>query len=183
MHAGEDDAGVPEGLTDVIERDDGITTRSIMEDMKSKRATVDAERERLRKLIQRHEAKLEKIVNVSYVDTMRALAAEVSRRMPGTVASVSGPFGMDSDLSMSVDMIGEDDGIGAFLQFKGRNGADLLYVDPNEPKLHFLKGSIAERNRMHLPTRQVPEMDELVEIVTDQIAQNRLRRFAGQDKE
>lgn len=183
MHAPEDDWDVMTGIPETVGPTPQPTTRSIMEDMKSKRAKVDAERARLRKLIQRHETKLERIVNVSYVDTMRALAQEVSRRIPGTVASISGPFGMDSDLSMSVDMIGEDDGIGAFLQFKGRNGADLLYVDPEEPKLHFLKGSMAERSRMHLPTRQVPEMDELVEIITDQIAQNRLRRFAGQDRE
>lgn len=141
---------------------------------------VDAERERLRRLIRRHEASLEKLPRYGIGSAVRAIATIITEHT-GLSTEVGGPFGLNREYGLTVNE--RDEVAGAYMMFRPAEGADddIEMIDLESDNGHYPSGSLARLNGMHRKGLPVPTLDELLAMVDRQRSERRLRHAIAKE--
>jgi hypothetical protein len=154
------------------------TIDQIAGDIAARSAAVDAERERLDRLIARHEKRRAGLKYVGSREFLSEVFELVCADLPGGRFEVSGPFGMGPEWGVTID---GDDGH-AFLLFRGSGTAAKL-IDTESDNRTFGEGTLGRMNGLHRTAAALePDPRILVDMIVAQMAENRLRAMADQGR-
>ena len=150
-----------------------ITAKLIEED-----AANEKERERLQKLIKRHERKLEKLRRMNGRDCLTRVFDAVCEAMPGTKYELSGPFGLGNERGVSLSR-GPDER--TYISFRDAEGPLVRMVD-FESDNGLPENSIGRVNGLHRASVPLPEdLSDIIKIIEEDFAESRLRTFCGKN--
>lgn len=140
----------------------------------AERISAREERDRLERLIARHQARIESLPRRN-VGTALQEIAELIQTRTGLSTSISGPFGMENEYAMRVSE--RETVTGAFFKVRPQgDGVDPVLVDLSSDNGQFPPGSVGRMNGAHMDTVPMPSLDELLTMIDEQRAVNRLRR-------
>lgn len=155
---------------------DGIVRR-IADDLSKRHDAAVAERERLDRLIARHQRRRDSIRVPGAREFLEAVFTRVVDDMPGADFEIMGPFGLGCEYGVSIR---ENGGTLAHLSFRAGEGADAVFVDTSVDDGRFASGTLGRMNGLHHPARPLDDdLSVLVANIHAQIAENRLRKMAG----
>ena len=141
-------------------------------------ARIEAERERLEKLIARHTRKLESLTRLTPGDHLERIFDAVCKTMPGTTYELSGPFGLGGERAARVK---REPGESAFIQFRAGEYPFAVLIDL-ESDDGSPANTLARQNGLHRRSTPVPDdLSTIVEMVEKQFAESRLRYVCGTD--
>ena len=147
----------------------------IAADVDARARALEAERERLDRLIARHTKRREGLGYVGSKHFLQEVFETVVDAIPGGRFEVSGPFGMGPEWGVTI----EGDEGHAFLLFRGSGTAAKL-IDTESDDGSYPEGSIGRMNGFHRRASALdPDPQALVDMIVAQMAENRLRAMAA----
>ena len=140
----------------------------------AERISAREERDRLERLIARHQTKIGSLPCRNAGTALQEIADLIQTRT-GLSTSISGPFGMQNEYALRVSE--RESVTGAFFKVRPQgDDIDLLLIDLSSDNGQFPPGSVGSMNGEHMDAVPMPSLDELLTMIDEQRAVNRLRR-------
>lgn len=137
----------------------------------------EKELERLRRLIERHQKKLDSIKRLNGHDHLTRIFDAVCQAMPGTTYEILGPFGLASERGVTIT---REAGETAHISFRSSGIEPFATMIDSKSDDGSSKNTIGRMNGLHRSSTSIPDnLSDLIKMIEDQFAESRLRDVCG----
>lgn len=142
---------------------------SIRAELRAEHDRRTSERDRLERLIRRHQRRIDAIGRISTGDLLRRLRDELKPSFPDMDFEIMGPFGLGGEYGMSVHSA--EGRTLAHLTFRSCDGPDAVLVDTSRETGRYAHGTLGRMNGLHHPSSPLPDdLSQLVDRIQRDIA-------------